>query len=41
VRRRAHQVAAWLRRRSGEAKDEVLVLTGELATIAEASIKDA
>ncbi len=41
VRRRAHRVAAWLRRRSGEAKDEVLVLTGELATIAEASIKDA
>ena len=41
VRRRAHQVAAWLRRRSGEAKDEVLVLTGELATITEASIKDA
>jgi len=41
VRRRAHQIAAWLRRRSGEAKDEVLVLTGELATIAEASIKDA
>ena len=41
MRRRAHQIAAWLRRRSGEAKDEVLVLTGELATIAEASIKDA
>jgi IS5 family transposase len=41
VRRRAHQIAAWLRRRSGEAKDEVLTLTGELATIAEASIKDA
>jgi transposase, IS5 family len=41
VRRRAHQIAAWLRRRSGEAKDEVLVLTGELATIAEASIKEA
>jgi transposase, IS5 family len=41
VRRRAHRVAAWLRRRSGEAKDEVLALTGELATIAEASIKDA
>jgi transposase, IS5 family len=41
VRRRAHQIAAWLRRRSGEAKDELLALTGELATIAEASIKDA
>lgn len=41
VRRRAHQIAAWLRRRSGDAKDEVLVLTGELTTIAEASIKEA
>jgi transposase, IS5 family len=41
VRRRAHQIAAWLRRRSGEAKDEVLVLTAELATITEASIKGA
>ena len=41
VRKRAHQVAAWLRRRSGDAKDEVLALTGELASIAEASIKDA
>ena len=41
VRRRADQIAAWLRRRRGEAKDEVLTLTGELATIAEASIKDA
>lgn len=41
VRRRAHQIAAWLRRRSGEAKDEVLALTGEVATIAEATIKDA
>ena len=41
MRRRAHQIAAWLRRRSGEAKDEVLDLTGELATIAEASIKEA
>jgi IS5 family transposase len=41
VRKRAHQIAAWLRRRSGEAKDEVLTLTGELATIAEATIKEA
>jgi len=41
VLRRAHQIAAWLRRRSGDAKDEVLALTGELATIAEATIKDA
>ncbi len=41
VRRRAHQIAAWLRRRSGDAKYEVLGLTGELATIAEASITEA
>ena len=41
VRRRAHQIAAWLRRRSGEAKDEVLELTGELAKIADAAVKDA
>jgi transposase, IS5 family len=41
VRRRAHQIAAWLRRRSGDAEDEVLVLTGELATISEASINEA
>jgi IS5 family transposase len=41
VRRRAHQIAAWLRRRSGDAKEEVLELTGELARIADATIKDA
>jgi transposase, IS5 family len=41
VRRRVHQIGAWLRRRSGDAKDEVLALTGELVLIAEASIKDA
>jgi len=41
VRRRAHHIAAWLRRRSGDAKEEVLELTGELARIADATIKDA
>jgi IS5 family transposase len=41
VRRRAHQIAAWLRRRSGDAKEEVLELTGELARIADAAVKDA
>jgi len=41
VRRRAHQIAAWLRRRSGDAKEEVLDLTGELARIADAAVKDA
>jgi len=41
VRRRAHALAAWLRRRSDEAKDEVLTITGELVTIARATVKDA
>ncbi len=41
VRRRAHQIAVWLRRRSGDAKDEVLELSGELARIADATVKEA
>jgi IS5 family transposase len=41
VRRRAHSIGAWLRRRNDEAKTEVLAITGELADIAEASIEDA
>jgi IS5 family transposase len=41
VRRRAHSIGAWLRRRNDEAKEEVLKITGELAGIAEASIADA
>lgn len=41
VRRRAHAVAVWLRRRSDDAKDEVLAITGELAGLAEATIVDA
>jgi IS5 family transposase len=41
VRRRAHQIAVWLRRRTGDAKDEVLAITDELAKIADAAIKDA
>ena len=41
VRRRAHSIGAWLRRRNDEAKEEVLKLTGEIAFIAEASIADA
>ena len=40
VRRRAHSIGAWLRRRNDDARQEVLTITGELATIAEASIKD-
>jgi transposase, IS5 family len=41
VRRRSHAIGAWLRRRSDEAKDEVLGITGELVTIARASVKEA
>jgi len=41
VARRSHAIAAWLRRRSDDAKDEVLVITAELVTIAQASVKEA
>ena len=41
VRRRTHAIGAWLRRRSDEAKDEVLTITGELVVIARASVKEA
>jgi IS5 family transposase len=41
VRRRSHAIGAWLRRRSDEAKDEVLTITGELVSIARASVKEA
>jgi IS5 family transposase len=41
VRRRAHAIGAWLRRRTDEARGEVLGLTGELAGIAGASLADA
>jgi IS5 family transposase len=41
VRRRAHDVAVWLRRRNDDAKSEVLAITAELADLAEATIGDA
>jgi len=41
VRRRAHAVAAWLRRRSDDAKDEVRAINAEMAGIAEAGVGDA
>jgi transposase, IS5 family len=41
VRRRAHDVAVWLRRRNDDARDEVLAITGELATIATVTIVEA
>ena len=36
-----HSIGAWLRRRSDEAKAEVLVITGQLADLAEASVAEA
>jgi IS5 family transposase len=41
VRRRAHEVAVWLRRRNDDAKEEVLAITGELAAIAVATVGEA
>ena len=41
VRRRAHAIGAWLRRRSDDAKEEAKAITGEMATIAVAAIADA
>jgi IS5 family transposase len=41
VRRRAHDVAVWLRRRNGDARDEVLAITVELAGLAELTIGEA
>jgi IS5 family transposase len=41
VRRRAHDVAVWLRRRNDDAKAEVLAITVEMAELAEATIAEA
>ena len=41
VRRRAHAIGAWLRRRSDDAKEEAKAITGEMATIAVLAIADA
>lgn len=41
VARRSRSIAAWLRRRSDDAKDEVLAITAELISIARASVKEA
>jgi transposase, IS5 family len=41
VRRRAHDIGAWLRRRSDEAKAEVLAITAELAEIGETASTEA
>jgi IS5 family transposase len=41
MRRRAHAIGAWLRRRSDDAKDEARAITAEMATIAVKAIADA
>jgi IS5 family transposase len=41
VRRRAHEIGVWLRRRTDDARGEVLAITAEMATIAEAAVADA
>jgi transposase, IS5 family len=41
VRRRAHDIGAWLRRRNDDAKAEVRAITGEVAAIAERTVADA
>jgi transposase, IS5 family len=38
---RSHAIGTWLRRRTDEAKDEVLAITAEVATIAEATLAEA
>jgi len=41
VRRRAHAIGAWLRRRTDDAKEEVKAINGEIAGIALAAVHDA
>ena len=41
MRRRAHDIGAWLRRRTDVAKEEAKAITAEMATIAEASLTEA
>lgn len=41
VRRRAHAIGAWLRRRSETAKQEAVAITAQMADIAEVSISEA
>ena len=41
MRRRAHNIGAWLRRRSDEAKDEVKAINAEMADLAEAALIEA
>jgi transposase, IS5 family len=40
IKRRSHAIGTWLRRRSEEAKEEVIAITAEMVTIAEAAMAD-
>jgi transposase, IS5 family len=41
MRRRAHSIAMWLRRRNESAKEEVMAITAEMTTIAESALAEA
>jgi IS5 family transposase len=41
MRRRAHDIGAWLRRRTDQSKEEVKAITAEMASITEASLAEA
>ncbi len=41
MRRRAHRIGAWLRRRTDSAKQEVYAITAEMAALADAAVTDA
>lgn len=41
ARSHAHSIGVWLRRRSGEAKDEVLAITGRIAELTDETMADA
>jgi IS5 family transposase len=40
IKRRSHAIGTWLRRRSDQAKEEVIAITAEMVTIAEAALAD-
>lgn len=40
IKRRSHAIGTWLRRRSETAKEEVIAITAEMVTIAEAAVAD-
>jgi IS5 family transposase len=40
IKRRSHAIGTWLRRRSEQAKQEVMAITAEMVTVAEAALAD-